>query len=48
MKNAPKELMEEKFKSEANTYQKLGEILINAGRINKKQLEEAGGSVTLK
>lgn len=41
MKNAPKELLEEKYKSEAHTYQKLGEILINAGRINKKQLEEA-------
>jgi len=41
IKNSPAELLEEKKSIENKTYQKLGEILIKAGRINKEQLEEA-------
>ncbi|MCP5053008.1 MAG: hypothetical protein GY940_37925 [bacterium] len=41
IKNSPKELLEEKVKSEEGGNRKLGELLIKAGKINQGQLDHA-------
>jgi len=41
IENGPQELRDEREKAENNRYRKLGEILLNAKRITKEQLDEA-------